>query len=381
MKWAGHVTQMGLFSLAAKNVTGIDPVVISSYDGFEEQDNLLINYTNWNYKKYKLQEVEFKEEIDIVVTNPPCSGLSNMTSSKYVSKDEKLEKIHLIKKITSDAIKMYRPKVLIGENSSNLYTSSGSEITNDLLELCNEFGYSMVYYNTDAFLHGAPQYRKRTIYFLVKGEYVPVIPLIKKDPVHYEDVLKSTRTTPESDMIIAPSLCNNYIYEYMKKNNFDIRKELLNSDCYEWVKRNNKSDEILNFYKNEPESVNYKKSKKLFDKLESGDGMWHNFPMVISNTTPPIISKTLRRLLHPTEDRSLNIREAMTLMGFPSDFSFPKKSKYKLITKNVPIELGEDMIKVAIDFISGNITSVKSNFLKIDNTRGSKEDSFCIDEW
>ena len=49
-------------------------------------------------------------------------------------------------------------------------------------------------------------------------------------------------------------------------------------------------------------------------------------------------------LTHPHEDRYINYREAMTIMGLPQDFELLKPTRnYNHICQNVPFDTAKDM--------------------------------------
>jgi site-specific DNA-cytosine methylase len=268
-----------------------------------------------------------------------------------------------------------------------MFSKSGDKITNDLLEICDKNGYSLSYYKTNSIYHQGAQNRVRNFFFLWKGSQVPLMENIDNGSTNFEDYLNNVSGLQGSELMIVPNLTNNYIYKYMKYLNLDIRKELsIHTDCYNWAINNNKIDDIIKYYENDKNTDEYKKSIRLKNKKENDESIWHNYPCFYQKITPPIITKTLRRTLHPFEDRGLSIREAMRLMGFPDDYSFPLKSKFKLITKNVPVNtakdmvsIAKDMVSIAKDFINKKLILKSVKFDKFDNTN-EKIERDC-DDW
>ena len=59
-------------------------------------------------------------------------------------------------------------------------------------------------------------------------------------------------------------------------------------------------------------------------------------------------------LAHPTEDRYITFREAMTIMGMPDDFELldPEKSSNH-ICQNVPVQTAADMSSEVLAYLEG----------------------------
>ena len=53
-------------------------------------------------------------------------------------------------------------------------------------------------------------------------------------------------------------------------------------------------------------------------KLSMSKGYWEDSPKFMGKTSTAIFTKNVMFAVHPTEDRFLNIRELMHLMGYPT---------------------------------------------------------------
>jgi len=72
--------------------------------------------------------------------------------------------------------------------------------------------------------------------------------------------------------------------------------------------------------------------------------------------------------IHPEEDRSLNIREALHMMAFPHDFELVGGlSKMNHIAQNVPVCTAASMVEEAIKFINGDLEMSNGDFVKQNN--------------
>lgn len=70
--------------------------------------------------------------------------------------------------------------------------------------------------------------------------------------------------------------------------------------------------------------------------------------------------------MHPTEFRTLSVRETMEMMGLPKDFNITSGVTVHM-TQNVPVCTAKDMTDQAIKFINGELEMSKFNFIKQNN--------------
>ena len=56
------------------------------------------------------------------------------------------------------------------------------------------------------------------------------------------------------------------------------------------------------------------------NKRAMGKGFWDDSPRFFGDSFGALMSKTMYTAVHPEEDRYLNVREMMHLMGLPHDF-------------------------------------------------------------
>jgi hypothetical protein len=75
------------------------------------------------------------------------------------------------------------------------------------------------------------------------------------------------------------------------------------------------------------------------------------------------------RQLHPTEDRLMNIREFMHLMGLPHDYEVVNPADYVKITQNIPVCTTEDLTREIVSIIKGERMFSDQSVLMQDNTK------------
>ena len=64
-----------------------------------------------------------------------------------------------------------------------------------------------------------------------------------------------------------------------------------------------------------------------------GKGYWDDSPRFFGDSFGALMSKTMFTAVHPDEDRFLNIREMMHLMGLPHDFEIDKVNNFNHIAQ------------------------------------------------
>jgi hypothetical protein len=72
--------------------------------------------------------------------------------------------------------------------------------------------------------------------------------------------------------------------------------------------------------------------------------------------------------VHPVENRYLNVREMLHLMGLPLDFGIEDSRHINHIAQNVPVRTAQDMADEVLKFCRGEAKMTAYKFLKQDNT-------------
>ena len=148
------------------------------------------------------------------------------------------------------------------------------------------------------------------------------------------------------------------ISKYLEKNN-------LLDDCIQWLR--------VHF----PEakwSLNHcgrtfiQYFEHIKSKLGRGLGYWDDSPKFMGDHFTAVITKNVSFAAHPTEDRFLNIRELLHLMGMPHDFVVENPQRnWNHICQNVPVNTAADMAAEVLKFCRGELEITPWAFLKQDN--------------
>jgi hypothetical protein len=72
--------------------------------------------------------------------------------------------------------------------------------------------------------------------------------------------------------------------------------------------------------------------------------------------------------VHPVENRYLNVREMLHLMGMPHDFEIESSRHINHIAQNVPVRTAQDMADEVRKFCEGELKMTQYKYMKQDNT-------------
>ena len=103
-------------------------------------------------------------------------------------------------------------------------------------------------------------------------------------------------------------------------------------------------------------------------KTSQGLGYWDASPHFFNESFSALIGRNMFNGVHPIEDRYLNIREMLHLMGLPLDFGIEHSGQVNHIAQNVPVRTAQDMADEVKKFCRGEAKMTNYTFMKQDNT-------------
>ena len=390
-KYANIIPLIGGMTIANKQATDKDPEFIVSWDAFGSNDSHIVNYleevpyhvlpsdTNGDKITEELKNFWF-EKLDFVSTVCPCAGLSmlnNATNSASARGSDAAQNDWMYKS-ANWVLENLRPKVFWGENAPGLYTKVGHGVRKNLKEIARNHGYSFSIVKTDTYEHGIPQHRRRTFYFLWRGTNAPLIPYRERteDDLKLADYLS---LIPESAEYQDKFFTRNHpvtewkLYEYVLEktglSDKDFRKSYLGA-LYHYISKKGWIDDAIKWMdKNYPgyEGEERTKLDHIKKKLSQGKGFWDSSPFFVSDHVNAIIGKNMHVIVHPTEDRFLNIRECMWLMGLPHDFTLNKDNEvWNHICQNVPVSTAKNFTEYVLQYCDGELKDSGNSFVMQD---------------
>ena len=271
----------------------------------------------------------------VIAGGPPCQGFSS--AGRRRDGDERNSLVAVFARL----IAIYRPRAFVFENVEGFLTNADGQFVIDLLEPILEAGYHVHLQKINAANYGVPQHRKRVLAVGGLG-WSPCFP----EPTHtargapgaHLAAIGLPRTpsvadaldglpSPLQDGIVAPTEHEGRLLEGMDL----ARAEIL------------KSGQRMRDLPEHLQHESYK--RRAFRRVMDGTPSERRggAPAGLRRLAPDEPSKAitggaLRDFLHPTEHRSLTLRECARLQTFPDDWVFrgPKSDKMQLIGNAVP---------------------------------------------
>ena len=121
-----------------------------------------------------------------------------------------------------------------------------------------------------------------------------------------------------------------------------------------------------NGYEREVEKCKYKHAK-----LESGKSIMRRGVTIPKDRIGAFVGHYPLMLAHPDEDRFINYREAMTIMGLPEDFELvdanPRNANH--ICQNVPVQTATDMATEVKKYLNNELITVDTDYIMQYNHR------------
>lgn len=379
MAWGAIVPLIGGQLVGSELAMGEPPSEIASFSPFQSSDAYALR--RWPNASYSLIDKgeKLSRGLKMVVSVCPCAGLSLLSTAKAGSAS-RADRNQWMFEAANYVLGEARPDVYMGENAPGLFTSMGRHVARDLIAIARKNGYGVTFMKTDAIEHGSPQRRTRTFYYFWRDSNAPVLEQRKSPRVQASEYLAKMPVTEDSIDEPVVDLQKEPIYHYLRgkfgalwreggrhdgRKYKDVyvlltRHQLLR-DYVAWVERSG-DDEWAKAY-----SV---KAARLF---ADGKGCYV-YPYVFDRdgAYSAVIKKTAATMVHPTLDRTLNVREVAWMMGLPADYPIPPKSKYNLLCQNVPVESARAGTEVAVDFLGGKLKDSGAPVMWYDNLSGKE---------
>jgi site-specific DNA-cytosine methylase len=377
--WAPLIPLIGGSSLGAEKAFGKPPEAIYSFGGFEANDNHYVNYQQNTLGRdipYVLLDSENPsiKQVDVVTGTPPCAALSQLnTGTTTESKGPGCAKNEFMYMVFENGIDVLGAKVVIVENAPALFTNKGRPVANKLYEICKERGFSLSLFKTSTRFHGVPQGRDRCFAIGWKSESSPVMNYYNRDRKDFAEYLQEIPANAlHQDIIINKNVPDEPYYNFIKtKTNRDVREIMIEEGVkttLNYVNKKGWMKEANEWFHKTGNEKGVKYSDHAMMKYADGKGVWDGSVHVFGEYMNAVIGRNMVDTMHPTEERSLTIREALHMMGFPEDFELlDGLKKMNHIAQNCPVPTSRDMHLEIGKFLTGELDMSESTYLRQNN--------------
>lgn len=370
IKHAFIVPLIGGQALGQEAAFGSRPDYLLSYTPFKNNDSHLVNY----YKDvpYILLDEGGKapHSVDVVGTTCPCAGLSSL--SGHASPDAAANE--WMYTTTNYVLNEVKPMVLWGENAPGFASKIGKPVVDKLYAIAQEAGYTMSVYRTKSLLHGVPQIRERSFYFFWKGDRVPLLNYFNKPMKSIESVFEGVSSSSKQQELTNTNVPTKWdpFYRYVLEH---LEGGITHKQFYERIE---KTDNAMDFLerkgKTYAEVSEWMRSQgldrvadrcmRIHEKLQSDQNIMRRLTTVPKGHIGAFVGHLPHMLTHPTEDRYITYREAMSIMGLPEDFELLSPAKnLNHVCQNVPVGTATDMANEVKSFIEGKLDTINTSLL------------------
>lgn len=370
MKHAFIVPLIGGQALGQAAAFGSRPDYLLSYTPFTSNDSHLVNH----YKDvpYILLDEGGKHPhyVDVVGTTCPCAGLSSL--SGYASSDAAANE--WMYTTTTYVLEQIKPMVMWGENAPGFAGKLGKPIVDKLHDIATRNGYTMSIYRTKSLLHGVPQIRERSFYFFWKGKTVPLFNYFDKPLNTIESVFNGVSKNASQQVVTNEKIPSKWdpMYRYVLE---ELEGGITHKDFYniiektdnamDWLERKGKKyDEVGQWMRSQGLDRAAERCDRIFTKLQGEGNIMRRLTTVPKGHIGAFVGHYPNLLTHPTEDRYLTYREAMSIMGLPENFELLNPSRYlNHVCQNVPIGTATDMANEIKASLEGKRDKINANLV------------------
>ncbi len=257
----------------------------------------------------KITNLKKSNRTYIIVSGPPCQGFSDVGPR---CPDDPRNNVLLS---VAEVISMIKPKAAIIENVSALIKEKHLSIIKQFHSILNKSGYHAYCYSFNALDFGVPQNRNRVLYFILpfkidKRKIRKEIQNYYIEPMKVKDVLGNLPIPPVRPQKYNPDndnglLTNHYAMQHSEKVKIKIA------------------------------SIEPGKGPLSYRKLDSES---YASTLISGHRAPPV---------HYEQPRSITVREALRLQGFPDSFRVMGifSRQMEQVTNAVPVPLGSAAIR------------------------------------
>ncbi|MCO6547677.1 MAG: DNA cytosine methyltransferase [Gilliamella sp.] len=310
---------------------------------------------------FKKIDADLKNQSVIgIIGGPPCQAYSTIGRARNAAKKSTDERIFLYKYYI-DFLNKYRPLFFVFENVRGLL--SFRDANNELLfpKMQYEFrgaGYNLKYRIINAADYGVPQVRERIIIFGAKADYSDFPEKFFKN---LESMKKRRMTVKEAftglPKLHAGETKNIYAKEtsslaeeiYRKNKSIPLTENVSrpNNDndlkIYKIVAKAKQNGKNIRYNELDDSLLTHKNTNEFLDRYKA---LSWDLP---AHTIVAHIAKDGHHFIHPDpeQNRSITVREAARLQGFPDDYYFEnsRTAAFTQIGNAVPPILSKKIAK------------------------------------
>lgn len=298
------------------------------------------------------------EHFDVIIGGPPCQGWSSVGRGKIRSlrnpggrRQEDADPRNELYKNFLRYVEHFQPVVAVMENVPGMLSHNGRNVAERVAESLADVGYTVSWRLLDASQYGVPQVRKRLFFVGIRADLATTF--VFPDPVDQH----GRRRFPEvsvkdaiGDLPIIRNGSREWVRPYKRRAKLSSFAKRMREDAdpktvFDHVCRNQNDHDLEAFrlmkqggwYRDLPKSLKRYREDIFQDKYKK---LFWDKP---SWCVTAHLSKDCYTHIHPSQTRTISVREAARLQSFPDSFYFAGAMgpKFQLIGNAVPPVLAE----------------------------------------
>ena len=313
----------------------------------------------------RVAEIVSKGKVTLVAGGPPCQPFSSagkalmrhlVETGRRNKKDDRRELWQSFLSVIEKA----RPPAVLLENVPEIALDPDMGILRSMVDILERLGYSVATKLIETWRYGVPQFRERFFLVALHGQRVFSWPAALQEIVTVDNAIGDLPAVEGGD---RPEGGEHGFWEYDEpKSRFqqrarsNVRPELAHR-IHDHITRPVRDDDRQVFlqmdsrtkYTDIPEELRRYRNDIFTDKykrLDAND---------LSRTITAHISKDGYWYIHPSQPRTLTVREAARIQTFRDDVRFagPPSSAFRQIGNAVPPIMAENLGKAIINSLAG----------------------------
>lgn len=295
---------------------------------------------------------------DIVIGGPPCQGWSMVGRGKMRALSEttgractKTDPRNKLFRRFIDYVEHFQPKAAVMENVPGMLSHGGKNIAETVAKLLSRAGYVVSWQKLNAFDFGVPQVRERLFFVAFRKDLRATFTFPNPEELYRGQFYRATTVKDAiHDLPVVRSGANEWTRPYKVREELSgfakrMRQGALQDVIFDHVCRTHNAQDIEAFklmkqggwYRDLPKRLKRYRDDIFEDKYRK---LSWNKP---SGCVTAHLSRDCYTHIHPSQARTVSIREAARLQSFPDSFYFAGAMgpKFRLIGNAVPPILAE----------------------------------------
>ena len=318
------------------------------------------------------------QDVHVIIGGPPCPTFSTIGHAKIQSvtgKDVSEDPRNQLFMEYLKYVDYFKPEIFVMENVPTFMTKYKGKVFNTAVEIIESIGDGMYEVQKpvqvlNSVHYGVPQARRRMMLVAhkkknVQFEYPKHTHYYDQEDKEKED-LKPFETV-ESAISDLPKITDKWRVSEVEYSKFEDLTE------FQQIMRSNNHNRTV---KNNICRMSNDRAKKVFSHMKQGD-IYMDLPKEVRQILPfreDIFKDRLKRLvmnkpswtilahigmdgymyIHPTELRTLSVREAARIQSFPDDFEFigNQQDTYVQVGNAVPVLMAKAIGESVLDYLN-----------------------------